>query len=724
MMRKQGITLISVTVAVIVLSILVGVITLSTFSTINYARLVTWVNEVTYVQDIVDEAKNTTLGVPYTTETVNIVVSNLSSEELNDQFSGENISSGKVELNVLNLGELKITNTKYGNLKTANDLYAYSTKTGKVYYAQGVEIDGVVYYTLTDELRNTFNLNLVNEQLTSVVFVPSAIGYTNQPIEVTVKLPTSFTNISITTSNTNVLVGGQTVVGTTYEYNVNTSKVAGNYDITVTYINGSQSYTTTYSVNGYDATKPVISSLTEENFIEAYSEEDNSYLTNIIANDESGIKYLKYSTGIVSEQNAQEYFSKNGNNVINGIINLNGEINEYTIYAQDDAGNFAILTFDKTDYISMPIPVPAEWKASVSKITIDGVPIPKGFVVSPYPDEGSKSKGLVIYALTVDEINLNRKDIASIDGSYQNSLESRNQFVWIPVDREKFTTDFKRYDFINATSNISYSLGTGFWETQITAENLPLNSQSATYLSTRTLAEVQEMYASVKKYGGFYIARYEAGKDDRGNVSVSMGKYPYNQIKWGTSMTNDTGGAVEISRNFYTYDTTAANYSKYGVISTLIYSVQWDRVLNWWKELDTNFSVTNSTSYGNYMDHAITANDWNANAQYAVGTSDSNGKVTLSSYRNTDSKPSKTLGDMWLVTTGGLNYTDIYNIYDLAGNLWEWTMEGRATTHRIYRGGSFSSTYGSTRPVAYRNYNCSPQYPDAHIGFRPTLYIK
>ena len=124
------------------------------------------------------------------------------------------------------------------------------------------------------------------------------------------------------------------------------------------------------------------------------------------------------------------------------------------------------------------IEVPDKWKANVSRITRDGVPIPVGFVESPYPNENRKNAGLVIYALTEEEIEADEKDITKIDPSYEHSLENRNQFVWVPVN--DFENDFVREDFGKIESRISNALGTKYWEIVLEDNNLPANSEKNT----------------------------------------------------------------------------------------------------------------------------------------------------------------------------------------------------------------------------------------------------
>ncbi len=213
---------------------------------------------------------------------------------------------------------------------------------------------------------------------------------------------------------------------------------------------------------------------------------------------------------------------------------------------------------------------------------------------------------------------------------------------------------------------------------------------------TGEYAEYKKVKASVEKYGGFYIGRYEAGSEtERTNVAngttnmvVRKDAYVYNYVGWGPSMTSAEGdvtsssknqgkGAVELSRNLYKSSTS--------VKSTLIYSVQWDAVLRFIADEDHN--VNDSTSWGNYMN---------------------NPDRTSVSPNN----PAK---------TGAHENWKAKNIYDIAGNVYEWTMEAYSSNYRVYRGG-YCSGIGSNYPASYRLYN-SPSFCGSFSGFRLALYV-
>ncbi len=360
--------------------------------------------------------------------------------------------------------------------------------------------------------------------------------------------------------------------------------------------------------------------------------------------------------------------------------------------------------------------------------TVDGVPIPKGFVASTATGENKKAKGLVIYEGTE----------AVTDANVEDARRSRNQYVWVPVDIATFDTTFVRKDYINTTSSVVDILGTSrkYWEVLPTTE---LNENNLEYMTKETLAEVQAMYASVKKYGGFYIARYEAGIDtqrtEKGEaadlpgikegtkVYSVMGKIPYTYIPWtwNNKMNEDTNGAVEVARRMY-----PDNDQNYGVVSTLTYGVQWDRAVQWF--IDTEVMTENqvnktegSTAYGNYSDHVINSQD-ELNKGALVWDHTASRSGTYVEKDSTTLTYPKASGTKWALSTGALKAANINNIYDMAGNMFEWTMEGYSTYSRALRGGDFSLT-GTGDPVAVR-YSYSPYYACNYYGFRPSLYIK
>ena len=271
-----------------------------------------------------------------------------------------------------------------------------------------------------------------------------------------------------------------------------------------------------------------------------------------------------------------------------------------------------------------------------------------------------------------------------------------NQFVWVPVTY----SDFQRYAGYSSGSLQSFSSSYG----EVDSSGNNTNAQVTESSTTQT--EAREMYASVQRNGGFYVGRYEAGTTSErtedsqitNDVVIKQGAYVYNNVTWSKNETmneeepvegteNNPDGAIELARNFDTVN----NYAS--VTSTLIYGVQWDAIMAWIDPAyktgacDTeNSYVANSTGKGNYEEDANT-NPWK-------------GEVT---------------------TTGASEAYAVNNVYDLAGNVGEWTMESYYTSRRVNRGGSYYGT-GSINPASYRSYG-EPSFSLTDSGFRVTLFL-
>ena len=325
--------------------------------------------------------------------------------------------------------------------------------------------------------------------------------------------------------------------------------------------------------------------------------------------------------------------------------------------------------------------------------------IPAGFTVSGIRGETSIDGGLVIYDIPENEI-----ENVKWDGTEKTKY---NQFVWIPVEVNKTTepkdtetsiASFYRSEWANNARSTNLTESTTYTEPNTTDDKTGIASQ------------IKNLTKSIYKYGGFYIGRYEAGSEtprtkgttERTSIGIKQDMFPYNYVKWGESMSNiGEVGAVALSNRLY-------NSSNYGATSMLCTGACWDSMLDFIKDEEHN--VTNSTEWGNYKDSGT----------YKIyrGSIYSNSAWSLADVTNgTDIKQNQTI----LLTAGATERNSAKNIYDVAGNCWEWTTESISSDRRVVRGGDYGNN-GFTYP-AYFRVNSSPDLSSSGLSFRSSLYV-
>ena len=312
--------------------------------------------------------------------------------------------------------------------------------------------------------------------------------------------------------------------------------------------------------------------------------------------------------------------------------------------------------------------------------TVEGVPIPNGY----YYVGGTKAKGLVISDNVAD------KELDKGKENVRRDLAG-NQWVWVPVE-----TPSRLYTTVDAGVALSGSTGvktTKYTNSAIingTARGLPgstiyrepdivvgsdgasydyANYATAGFSSLANMAETmksdyEEMIASLEKYKGFYIGRYEltANGEKTGATQTCT-----NGVNWYT---------------LYKNCTTLAVGSK--VKTRMICGLQWDATCNWLSNSDPAYSITDSSTWGNYANNTATGHGSKQNTGYS---------------------------EIWKAN----------NIYDFAGNCVEFTQEANDTCIRAYRGGIFDGN-GSILPASSRNNNY-PTKTNSGYCSRPTLYL-
>ena len=345
----------------------------------------------------------------------------------------------------------------------------------------------------------------------------------------------------------------------------------------------------------------------------------------------------------------------------NGIIKKAKEETEKTAAAQEkEMIERNLLEQELENSLATPTPKPQP---------TDGVKIPAGF----YYVGGTKTSGIVI------SDNVNDKDKYKNKAVVETDLLG-NQYVWIPC-----TTD-------NTSSDLQYTRTE--WGVEVDGDDnsraikdeLTLTDASVTYsdsdtanginadVSKEIVAQIKAEKASVAQYGGYYIGRYEVGKNGDTAV-VKYDQTPYAEITWSTAY----GLAKKIITNSE-------------VNSYLCSSYAWDTAVN--------FIQNNSTA-----------------KNYATSIEGFNGNWNPQAVKDPSGNVIKPAGTSQQLNTGLT--TQFCNIFDMGGNEAEFTTELNPGTSEtvVLRGGAYSYYDG---PAGYRwDYRSG-----ANDGFRATLFLK
>ena len=318
-------------------------------------------------------------------------------------------------------------------------------------------------------------------------------------------------------------------------------------------------------------------------------------------------------------------------------------------------------------------------KISKSLVVVKA-PIPDGY----YYVGGTDESGVVI------SDNIADKDRYSGEENVGKDLEG-NQWVWVPVENPSslYTTvtdgialsgdtgvKTTKYTNSNIISGMTRGLPgdtSGYREPDLVLDETSYdyrNYATAGFSSLANMAETmksdyEEMIASLEKYKGFYIGRYElTANGEKTGATQTCG----NGVNWYT---------------LYKNCKTLASGTK--VKTRMIWGLQWDATCNWLA--GSGFSITNSS----------TSSTW---GNYDNNTAEGHGI-----------KQNTGFSESWKAN----------NIYDFAGNCWEFTQEADDSFYRAGRGGYCGSNGSSSLASSRGSY--FPTIASSYFGSRPTLYL-
>ena len=338
----------------------------------------------------------------------------------------------------------------------------------------------------------------------------------------------------------------------------------------------------------------------------------------------------------------------------------------------------------------------AEALMNTEKTTYKGITLPDGFAPTKIDGEDSFDDGLVItdgYGNEYVWVEVPRTTTVYPTAGLNITSFTNDECTKIENDLHTYTADYR-----NGTnySDVYYPDSTNGWFTETG--------------NTSYDAAKKKMLKSIYQNGGFWIGRYEAGIENEANIRKAASStatltpvskqnaYPYNYV----TRTQAKVLAEKVESGSYT--------------SSLMFGVQWDLVLKYieTKKSDTVTDVktklnSDSTLIGNYKNNLWSIT--NAKVKYSI---DSGSSFKAGSYK-------KESEEGVLLTTGADESFSLMNIYDIAGNVWEWTLDFTTYVNRpcVSRGGAFS---GKGTLAAFSRTDSITEASNYVTGFRVAIY--
>ena len=348
--------------------------------------------------------------------------------------------------------------------------------------------------------------------------------------------------------------------------------------------------------------------------------------------------------------------------VQNGKLVYTGTIEKEEKWFNEIMGENIVTPPEETVTPGVPVADDTPYTTTNSDGGKDTAIIPKGFRVSTVEEEQTIETGLVVIApdesefvwvpVPENELNLFAEEDGTNDENGNPNMRGK---LW------KFTKNG-----VNTGTEIEYSsdgyrepayLNNSSYDNKIDNLNI-INGILGTSLTVGTdlkalmQDEYNDIYNSVKQYHGFYIGRYETGDLSKDKVVSKKGNEDIANQNWYTMYAKEKKYATQLTGT--------------KIKSNMIYGSQWDATMRWFaKSKDNNVST------------------YPVNAQNGVNANFSGNRKSTGS-------------------VGSVN-----NIYDMAGNVYDWTAESYTNVRRVVRG-------------YYYNANSDYWYTGSRSGVNPT----
>ena len=224
---------------------------------------------------------------------------------------------------------------------------------------------------------------------------------------------------------------------------------------------------------------------------------------------------------------------------------------------------------------------------------------------------------------------------------------------------------------------------------------LNTNYSDATSFGNALQSQYNEMVEKVKNAGGFWVGRYETSNMETKQVASKRGTTSgINNETWYKMYARQSLYSNEVLKKVNTNNQTTKT-------SSMIWGSQYDQIMIWMKgeasseqaQSRGKYYITNGLGKGNY------------------------GEIKIDGKKIEDGNDNPSAP----ASTGSQETYRVKNIYDLAGNVYEWTLEAHNTNDRVRRGAYYPLIYADdTRPDV--RYGSFPTLSNSGFGSRLTLY--
>ena len=304
--------------------------------------------------------------------------------------------------------------------------------------------------------------------------------------------------------------------------------------------------------------------------------------------------------------------------------------------------------------------------------------------------------------------NAETGEITQEDINIFNLQKSVNQYVWVPVkDTSRIygvdsngklwgklwnfpssaTESRTAYNWTETDGAMGISSKTSYREPDVTHYNTSydVDSNLQSYLDGKTQSELlakelEENFLitikSIQEYGGFYIGRYETGGLNKEAVVRKM----------------DTNLGSQTWYSMYE-KTQKLKGNNENIETLMIWGSLWDETLQWLVDSGATTSTGIQLTYKELRSDSSDWGNYRTSSFYYIPSGSETPDATAEKEINTSTK----------IPAGSAEYTKVNNIYDLAGNVYDWTLEALSTNSRVLHGGVYYD-YGYHSPATGRGY--------------------